>query len=55
MTAYQPAWRRPIARAFRLTARAPVRWCVRLSVHHNAASAAARCFWRAGEAPWLLD
>src|SRR5262245_36729486 len=62
MPEYQPAWRRPIAHAFRLTAHAPVRWCVRLGVLPNAVSlasipasaAAALCFWQAGAAPWLL-
>jgi phosphatidylglycerophosphate synthase len=62
MTDYQPAWRRPIARAFRQTAQAPVRWCVRLGIHPNlisyssiAASAAATlCFWQAGAVPALL-
>jgi protein-tyrosine phosphatase len=38
MIAYQPAWRRPIARAFRRTAQAPVRLCVRLGIHANLVS-----------------
>src|SRR5437762_6790830 len=62
MTAYQPAWRRPIAQAFRRTALAPVRWCVRLGIHPNsiscfsivAAAGASLCFWQAVAAPWLL-
>jgi phosphatidylglycerophosphate synthase len=62
MTTYQPAWRRPIAGAFRQTASAPVRWCVWLGVSANfvsyssiAASAGAGvCFWQASSAPWLL-
>lgn len=61
-TAYQPAWRRPIAGVFRLTAHAPVRWCVRLGIHPNwvsyssiaASAAAALCFWQAGAVPALL-
>src|SRR5262245_47639033 len=62
MTDYQPAWRRPIAQAFRRTADLPVRWCVRLGIHPNvvscssiaAAGGAGLCFWQAGAAPWLL-
>jgi hypothetical protein len=62
MTDYQPAWRRPIAQAFRRTALAPVRWCVRLRIHPNqisyasiaASAAAAVCFWQAGAVPALL-
>ncbi len=62
MTTYQPAWRRPIARTFRLTASTPVHWCVRLGVSANAvsyasvaaAAAAGVCFWLAGDAPALL-
>jgi phosphatidylglycerophosphate synthase len=62
MTDYQPAWRRPIAQAFRRTADAPVRWCVRLGIHPNlvsyssilAAMGAGVCFWQAGAAPGLL-
>jgi phosphatidylglycerophosphate synthase len=59
---YQPAWRRPIAEAFRGTARATVRWCVRLGIHPNlisyssiaASAAAAACFSQAGSLPVLL-
>jgi phosphatidylglycerophosphate synthase len=62
MTAYQPAWRRPIAQVFRRTAYAPVQWCVRLGIHPNlisyssigAAAAAGLCFWQAGALPILL-
>jgi phosphatidylglycerophosphate synthase len=62
MSGYQPAWRRPIARAFRRTAQAPVQWCVRRGIHANqvsyssiaAAAAAGLCFWKAGTAPGLL-
>jgi phosphatidylglycerophosphate synthase len=62
MTDYQPAWRRPIAQAFRRTARAPVRWCVRLGIHPNlisyssiaASAAAGLCFWQSGAWPALL-
>jgi phosphatidylglycerophosphate synthase len=62
MTGYQPAWRRPIAQAFRRTAYLPVRWCVRWGIHPNvvsyssigAAAAAGLCFWQAGAIPALL-
>src|SRR5262245_27709787 len=61
MTDYQPAWRRPIAQAFRRTAQAPVRWCVRLGIHPNlisyssiVAAASGLCFWQAGAVPALL-
>ena len=62
MTNYQPAWRRPIAQAFRRTAHAPVQWCVRLGIHPNlisnasivASAAAGLCFWQAGAVPALL-
>jgi phosphatidylglycerophosphate synthase len=62
MTDYQPAWRRPIDQAFRQTALAPVRWCVRLRIHPNGISyssiavsaAAGLCFWQAGALPALL-
>src|SRR4051812_50160425 len=62
MTDYQPAWRRPIARVFRRTAHAAVRWCVRLGIHPNlvsyasiaASAAAGLCFWQAGAVPALL-
>jgi phosphatidylglycerophosphate synthase len=62
MTDYQPSWRRPIAQAFRRTAQAPVRWCVRLGIHPNlvsyssivASAAAGGCFWQAEAVPGLL-
>lgn len=62
METYQPAWRRPIGETFRLTAKAPVQWCVRLGIHPNwvsyssvvAAAGAGVCFWQAGEMPALL-
>lgn len=59
---YKPAWRRPIADIFRLTAHVPVRWCVRLGIHPNtvsyssiaASAAAGLCFWQASAVPALL-
>src|SRR5947209_7634314 len=62
MTDYQPAWRRPIAQAFRRTAHAPVQWCVRLGIHPNlisyssivASVGAALSFWQAAAVPALL-
>jgi phosphatidylglycerophosphate synthase len=62
MNSYQPAWRRPIARAFRLTAVVPVEWCARHGVSANVVSyssiaaslAAGVCFWQAGHWPALL-
>ncbi len=62
METYQPASRRPIGAAFRRTAQAPVRWCVRLGIHPNwvsyssmvAAGGAGLCFWQAEAAPALL-
>src|SRR5262245_53275334 len=62
MAEYRPAWRRPIAEAFRRTANASVRWCVCLGIHPNLISClsivvsawAAVCFWQAGAWPWLL-
>src|SRR5437762_1652404 len=61
MTDYRPAWRRPIANAFRATAHAAVEWCVRHQVHPDVVSylsivaslAAGACFWQ-GRHPWLL-
>ncbi len=60
--AYQPAWRRPIANAFRSTARGAVRWCVRRHIHPDvisylsmvASAIAAVLFWRSSSSPWLL-
>jgi phosphatidylglycerophosphate synthase len=61
-TDYKPEWRRPIAGAFRLTARRAVALCVQWQVHPDtisyssiaASSVAALCFWQASEYPWLL-
>ena len=62
MESYQPTSRRPIAHMFRLTANAATRWCVRRGIHADsisyasvvAAAAAAICFWRSSDAPFLL-
>src|SRR4029453_5076640 len=62
MTGYSPAWRRPIARGFRMTAHMAVRFCVNHGIHADtvsyssilASAAAALCFWRAADSPWLL-
>jgi phosphatidylglycerophosphate synthase len=62
MTGYQPAWRRPIAGAFRATAGGTVRLSVRHGVHPDVVSylsivvsaLAGLCFWRAGDSVWLL-
>jgi phosphatidylglycerophosphate synthase len=62
MTGYSPAWRRPIARGFRMTAHTAVRFCVNHGIHADtvsyssilASAAAALCFWRAADSPWLL-
>jgi phosphatidylglycerophosphate synthase len=59
---YRPASRRPIADAFRATARAAVRFCVRRRIHPDtisylsiaASACAAACFWQAGRHPWML-
>jgi phosphatidylglycerophosphate synthase len=59
---YTPAWRRPIADGFRLTAHRAVRFCVLHRIHADtisyssivASAAAALCFWRAADSPWLL-
>jgi phosphatidylglycerophosphate synthase len=59
---YEPTSRRPIADLFRRTAHVAVRLCVRARIHPDAisylsmvaAAAAAICFWRSGEHPWLL-
>ncbi len=62
MTTYQPAWRRPIANAFRTTARGAVRFCVRRRIHPDvisylsivASALAALLFWRSSSSRWLL-
>ena len=59
---YQPAWRRPIAGAFRATARTAVRFCVRRRIHADtisylsvvASALAAICLMRATDSIWLL-
>lgn len=59
---YEPTSRRPIADLFRATARTAVQVCVRCGIHPDAvsyssmvaAALAAVCFWRAGDALWLL-
>jgi phosphatidylglycerophosphate synthase len=59
---YEPAWRRPIANAFRSTARGAVRVCVRRQIHPDvisylsivASALAAVLFWRSSSSPWLL-
>lgn len=60
--AYQPAWRRPIANAFRSTARGAVSWCVRRHIHPDvisylsivASAIAAVLFWQSSWSPWFL-
>jgi phosphatidylglycerophosphate synthase len=62
MPDYKPTSRRPIAMAFRRTAEGATRLCVRWKVHPDtisylsilAALAAAICFWKSGQSPWLL-
>jgi phosphatidylglycerophosphate synthase len=59
---YRPASRRPIADGFRATAGWAVRICLRANIHPDvisycsivAAAAAALCFWKAEQCPWLL-
>lgn len=59
---YEPPWRRPIAAAFRRTARGAVRLCVRWRVHPDvvsylsivASAIAAVLFWGSGRMPWCL-
>ena len=59
---YEPSARRPIADAFRATARGATRFCVRAGVHPDAisyasiaaAAAAAACLLFAHDRPWLL-
>jgi len=62
MANYEPISRRPIAAAFRRTAEAATRLCVRWAVHPDvisylsvlAAMAGAFCFWKSHTAPRLL-
>jgi phosphatidylglycerophosphate synthase len=62
MPDYEPISRRPIAMAFRRTAEGATRLCLRWRIHPDlisyssilAALAAAICFWKSGETPWLL-
>lgn len=62
MAEYQPSSRRPIAEAFRRTAHAAVRFCVRRGIHPNlvsyasivASAGAGLCFWQALTVPALL-
>jgi phosphatidylglycerophosphate synthase len=62
MPAYQPASRRPIAEGFRRTAHRATRFCVRFGISADAISyssiaaamAAALCFLKSVEYPWLL-
>jgi phosphatidylglycerophosphate synthase len=60
--AYSPTSRRPIANAFRTTAKGAVRVCVAAGIHPDvisylsivAAAMGAFCFWKAGQFHWLL-
>lgn len=62
MAEYEPTSRRPIAQIFRRTAEIATRLCVRFGIHPDAISylsilaalAAAICFWKSGNYPWLL-
>jgi phosphatidylglycerophosphate synthase len=62
MPDYKPTSRRPIAMAFRRTAEGATQLCVRCRVHPDAVSyfsilaalAAAICFWKSDQSPWLL-
>jgi phosphatidylglycerophosphate synthase len=62
MPDYEPISRRPIAMAFRRTAEGATGLCLRWRIHPDAISyssilaalAAAICFWRSGQIPWLL-
>ncbi len=62
MPGYQPASRRPIANAFRSTARGATKLCVRLGIHADAisyfslvaAALAAVSFWQSARFPALL-
>jgi phosphatidylglycerophosphate synthase len=59
---YAPAWRRPIANAFRSTGRGAVRWCILRHIHADnisylsivASAIAAVLFWRSSSSAWLL-
>ena len=62
MPDYEPISRRPIAMAFRRTAEGATGLCLRWMIHPDAISylsilaalAAAICFWKSGQTPWLL-
>ena len=62
MADYVPTSRRPIADIFRRTADRATRFCLRAEIHPDvisylsivAALIAALCFWKSGEARWLL-
>jgi len=62
MPEYEPISRRPIAMAFRRTAVGATQLCVRWRIHPDAISyssmlaalAAAICFWKSSQTPWLL-
>ena len=62
MSGYELTSRRPIAAAFRKTAGAATRFCVRHEIHPDAISylsivvalIAAICFWKSGASRWLL-
>ena len=62
MSDYEPTSRRPIAAAFRLTAKTATRLCVRYRIHPDAisylsivaAAIAAILFWKSGKHPALL-
>jgi len=59
---YEAISRRPIAAMFRRTANAATRFCVRTGIHPDAvsyfsilaAAIATICFWKSGQARWLL-
>jgi len=62
MVEYQPTSHRPIAQMFRRTGNGTTNLCVRLGIPPDAISylsilaalAAAICFWKSGQTPWLL-
>jgi len=62
MADYFPTSRRPIAATFRRTAGAATQFCVQNGIHPDAisylsifaAAIAAICFWKSGDARWLL-